>query len=116
VTTNLRLVLNDDQLRRIRAGAYKRGGPATRKEVQMWVTLLVGRALQQAPDPITRRKRPPTTAPLADAETGQPVVAEVTDETVCRHCGRARERHGKMLQTCLPGFGAPPGARFAPAA
>ena len=108
---NIAIELSEDQLRRVRAGAYKRGGRATRSEVRMWVTLLVGRALQAGPDPITRRKATPKSEPRPEPEPD----VEVTDETPCRHCQRQRQSHGKMMGTCLPGFGAAPGSRFSPA-
>jgi hypothetical protein len=134
------LVMDDEQRRRVRA-SMGRGGKATRAEVRVWMQRVLGVALKNTPEP--RRRRPNVrTAPLplehqrhlascvqidgrwfCAADCRHHVVvdveaerAEVTDETTCKNCGRARERHGKMMLTCLPATGVKPGARFSPAA
>jgi molybdenum cofactor biosynthesis enzyme MoaA len=114
----VKLDLTEDQLRRIRA-AYGRGGVATRAEVRTWLDRVVQTALKAAPEPKRRRAVPPPerkTLAAAAIVGDRWEAVPVTDETVCRHCKRQRQSHGKMLLTCLPGFGAPVGSRFSPAA
>jgi hypothetical protein len=107
---NISLELDDERLRRIRA-ALGRGGTATRSEVRVWVDRLVQGGLRAAPEPKRRRVAAPKPEPTPEPEPD----VEVTDETPCRHCQRQRQSHGKMMGTCLPGFGAAPGSRFSPA-
>jgi molybdenum cofactor biosynthesis enzyme MoaA len=113
----IRLELTEDQLRRVRA-AYGRGGVATRNEVRTWLDRVVQTALRAAPEPKRRRVASPAperqTAPSGPPAAPQR-VSPVTDETRCRHCRRQRDSHGKMMLSCLPGFGAPLGSRFSPA-
>jgi hypothetical protein len=113
VRVALTIVLDDEQRRRVRA-TMGRGGKATRAEVRIWMQRVLQVALKTAPEPRRRRSPAPKTAPLP--LPGDVAEVEVTDETVCRHCGRPRERHGKMMLTCLPATGVPVGARFSPAA
>jgi hypothetical protein len=129
VIVNVKLDLCDDDLRRIRA-IVGRGGVATRTEVRTWVDRLVQGGLRLAPEPKRRTQAKRHLAScvqvagrwLCAADCDLHVVvdveaeqAAVTDATRCRHCKRTRESHGKMLLTCLPGFGAPAGSRFSPA-
>lgn len=117
---NLTVVLDEEQLRRVRA-TVGRGGRATREECRIWLQRVMQIALQHAPEP--KRRRAKVAAPAAPAvvdsarEPALPEVesAPVTDETRCRHCKRRYENHGRMSQMCPPGFGARVGSRFAPA-
>lgn len=121
---NLTLVLDEDQVRRVRA-LTGRGGKATRAEVRIWLQRVALDALAHAPEPKRRRAAaavttapaptPPASLPGVDDDDAPETPAPVTDETKCRHCKRRRENHGKMSGTCPPGFGARIGSRFEPA-
>lgn len=116
---NVTIVLDEAQLRRVRA-AHGRGGKATRAECRTWFQRVVLDAIAGAPEPKVRRKRetpaPPAAALGSDRKPALPGVepTEVTDETRCRHCKRRRENHGRMMGTCPPGFGAKVGSFFEP--
>jgi hypothetical protein len=118
---NVTIVLDDEQLRRVRA-TTGRGGRATRAECRVWLQRVMQVALAHAPEPKRRRVKvaaAPAAPKVVDSarEPALPEVeqAPVTDETRCQHCKRRRENHGRMSQTCPPGFGARVGSRFAPA-
>jgi len=116
---NVTIVMDEEQLRRVRA-TVGRGGRATRDEVRIWLQRVMQVALTHAPEPKRRRVKAAAPPPAVVDTTRAPALPEVesapvTDETRCRHCARRYENHGRMSQTCPPGFGARVGSRFAPA-
>jgi hypothetical protein len=116
---NVTIVLDEEQLRRVRA-TTGRGGRATREECRVWLQRVMQVALVHAPEPKRRRVKVAPAVPAVVDSAREPALPEVeqapvTDETRCRHCKRRRENHGRMSQTCPPGFGARVGSRFAPA-
>ena len=86
---NIGLVLNDDQLRTIRA-ALGRGGVATRKECRYFVERAIEAAFKKAPEPKPKRRPVPKKVVVVP-----PVVTE--DEEIIE--GRKiREKIRKMYR------------------
>lgn len=100
--TNLRIELDDDQLRSVRA-ALGRGGKATRKDVSAWALRLLFDAVKGAPAPVRRQSKPvQAKAQLENRARDWDAATEAADDAVCGHCGFTKERHGKMAFSCPP--------------
>lgn len=87
---NIGLVLNDEQLRTIRA-ALGRGGVATRKECRYFVERAIEAALKAAPDP--KPKRRPVPKPVVV------VPPTVTEDEEVREWRVKRAAIKKMYRT-----------------
>jgi hypothetical protein len=108
MTINLKLDLNEEQLRRIRA-AHGRGGKATRNECRVWLNRTIAAGLIALPEPKVRGRKPgqepqAVTRARAKAEERRAKAAAAPDEARCHHCRRPKADHGRMGYACPAPF------------
>ena len=108
MTINLKLDLNEDQLRRVRA-AHGRGGKATRNECRVWLNRLIAAGIIALPEPKVRGRKPgeepqAVTRARAKAAERRERAEAAPDEALCRHCRKPKADHGRMGFSCPAPF------------
>lgn len=101
MTINLKLVLNEEQLRRVRA-TLGRGGKATRAECRVWLNRVLSEGLAGLPEPKVRRKPAPPEPKTSTAALRRKAAEDAPDFALCERCGHRKEEHGRMGFACPP--------------
>ncbi len=118
----LRLDLDDNKRKAVRRALGHKGGLATRKEVTAWAMRLLedfsaaAGAQVKASEAHTVGMEPPTpendpvgrfTPDRSDRRSGSVerfrAAENAPAEAVCKHCGKAKDRHGRMGYSCPAG-------------
>lgn len=107
---NLSVTLDERDLRRVRSGAYQRGGRATRAEVRVWAQRLILSAIETLPEPKTR---PCNTSRRKAIQAAGEQAAALEMALECVNCGLVKAEHlGTLRRVCPVSKKVRPGSLF----
>jgi hypothetical protein len=99
VNVNIKVTIDERDRRRVRA-AVGRGGLATRAEVKVFALSAYRQSLSSAPEPKPKRGTPKVD-PVSTGGSRFAAALVADADATCKHCGKAKARHGKMGFACL---------------
>lgn len=102
---------SDDDLRRLRRGAFGRSGTATRKEVRIWIEQIIDTALNQYDD-VPAKRKPEPAPPMTDERRDAIAAAIAPPDAGCGRCGQPFAEHFGAKHFCPLRRDVKPGARF----